>query len=130
MKHESNTKPLRFSDALLHALGEAKILGVRAGSEHRYTGVWVVIVHNRVFVRSRNDKPTGWFRAFRAEPRGSIKLAQREIPIRVRQTRSSRLRETVSAAYAEKYTTKASQKWVQGFREKERARATLELVPA
>ena len=49
---------LRFSDPLLQALGSAKMLGVRAGNVHRYTGVWVVVVDGRVFVGSWNDKPT------------------------------------------------------------------------
>jgi hypothetical protein len=49
--------------------------------------------------------------------------------VRAKQTRSERLRAAVSAAYAEKYNTKASLKWVRGFAEPERALATLELVP-
>jgi hypothetical protein len=120
----------RFSDADLQTLGAAKILGIRAGAGHRYTGVWVVVVSRRVFVRSWNDKPNGWYRAFRAEPRGGIKLAEREIPVRVRQTRSELLQNAVSNAYADKYKSEASQKWVLGFREPERARTTLELMPA
>jgi hypothetical protein len=123
------TSDRRFSGPVLQALKDAKILGVRAGTEHRYTGVWVVVVEDRVFVRSWNDKPTGWYRAFRSEPRGSIQLADREIPVRAKPTRSERLREAVSRAYAEKYPTKASQKWVRGFAEPHRALATLELVP-
>lgn len=119
----------RFSGPLLQALKDAKILGVRAGSEHRYTGVWVVVVEGRVFVRSWNDKPAGWYRAFRTEPRGSIQLADREIPVRAKPTRSERLQEAVSRAYAEKYPTKASQKWVSGFAEPHRTLTTLELVP-
>ena len=59
-----------FADGVVEALRNAKILGVRAGTEHRYTGVWVVVVDGRVFVRSWNDKPTGWFRAFRKHPMG------------------------------------------------------------
>jgi hypothetical protein len=120
----------RFTGALLQALKDAKILGVRSGSEHRYTGVWVVVVEDRVFVRSWNDKPTGWQRALRAEPRGSIQVAGREVAVRAIPTRSSRLRAAVTEAYAEKYNTKASQKWVTGFAEPERLAATLELVPA
>src|SRR5436305_14136565 len=123
------TAPRRFSGRALGELGQAKILGVRAGSEHRSTGVWVVVVEGRAFVRPWNDKPTGWYRAFRAEPRGSIQLAGREIAVRARQTRSERLRDAVTRAYAEKYDTKASQKWVRGFAEPPRAATTLELVP-
>ena len=58
-------KSLTFSNDLVAAFQKAKILGVRAGTEHRYTGVWVVVVKRRVFARSWNDKPTGWYRAFK-----------------------------------------------------------------
>jgi hypothetical protein len=120
----------RFSRALLEALDKAKILGLRSGSEHRFTGVWVVVVEDRVFVRSYNDKPTGWYRAFQEEPRGTIQVDKREIAVRARQTRSERLRKAVSEAYAQKYNTKGSLKWVQGFAEAEREAVTLEFVPA
>lgn len=120
----------RFPPSLLEALDKAKILGVRSGDEHRYTGVWVVVVDNRVYVRSWNDKPTGWYRAFRKEPVGSLQVGDREVAISARHTRSERLRDAVTRAYAQKYDTKASQKWVTGFAEPRRAQATLELVPA
>lgn len=119
----------RFAEPLLQALRDAKILGVRAGTEHRYTGVWVVVVEDRVFVRSWNDKPNGWFRAFRQEPDGSLQLPDREIPVRAKHTRSERLQVAVTRAYAEKYPTKGSQKWVLGFAEPQRAQTTLEFVP-
>jgi hypothetical protein len=123
------TAARRFSEPALKELAKAKILGVRAGNEHRYTGVWVVVVEGRAFVRSWNDKPTGWYRAFRAEPRGSIQLTGREIAVRARQTRGERLLDAVTRAYAEKYNTKASEKWVRGFAEPRRAVTTLELLP-
>jgi hypothetical protein len=124
------TAARRFSGPELEELAEAKILGVRAGSEHRYTGVWVVVVGGRVFVRSWNDKPTGWYRAFLAQPLGSIRLGGREIAVRARQFRGERLRDAVTRAYAGKYDTKASEKWVRGFAEPSRAATTLELLPA
>lgn len=119
----------RFSGPALEELAKAKILGVRAGTEHRYTGVWVVVVEGRAFVRSWNDKPTGWFRAFQAQPRGSIQLAGREIAVRANQLRGRRLRDAVTRAYAEKYNTKSSEKWVRGFAEPSRSDTTLELLP-
>lgn len=122
-------KDATFAKALVEALRNAKILGVRAGDEHRYTGVWVVIVEGRVFVRSWSDEPTGWFRAFRDEPNGTIQVAELEIPVRGKLTRSARLREAVTAAYGQKYNTKASRKWVDGFAEPARERTTLEFVP-
>lgn len=120
----------RFPKATVDEFAAAPILGVRAGAGHRYTGVWVVVVEGRVFVRSWNDKPTGWYRAFRAEPLGSVQLAGREIPVRGKPTRGARLPDAVTRAYAEKYPTKGSQKWVRGFAEPHRVAATLELVPA
>lgn len=120
----------RFSAPVLQVLDAAKIIGVRAGSEHSYTGVWVVVVEDRVFVRSWNDKPGGWYRAFRKESHGSIGLAKQEIAIRARHVRSDRLREAITRAFGEKYNTKASQKWVRGFAEAHRMKTTLELVPA
>jgi hypothetical protein len=124
------TAARRFSEATLKELTNAKIVGVRAGTEHRYTGGWVVVVEGRAFVRSWNDKPTGWYRAFQAQPLGSIQLGGREIAVRARRTRGERLRDAITRAYAGKYDTKASEKWVRGFAEPHRAVTTLELVPA
>jgi hypothetical protein len=124
------TTSRRFSDQELEALRKLRILGVRSGTGHRYTGVWVVVVRRRVFVRSWNDKPTGWYRAFRKEPRGSIALRTMEIPVRARHVRSERLRQAITEAYATKYDTKASEQWVRGFAEPGREATTLELVPA
>lgn len=123
------TSRQRFSEPELETLQHLKILGVRSGTEHRYTGVWLVVVERRLFVRSWNDKPTGWYRAFRNEPRGAISLAGKDRRVQARQVRSERLRHAVTAAYATKYDTKASEKWVRGFGEEEREATTLELVP-
>lgn len=119
----------RFGAEILAELDRAKILGVRAGDSHRFTGVWVVVVEGRAFVRSWNDKPTGWRDAFRREPMGALQLGKRTIPIRAVQVRSQRIRDAVTKAFARKYDTRASLKWVSGFAEPERARATMELVP-
>ena len=97
------TAARRFSGPALEELAKAKILGVRAGTEHRYTGVWVVVVEGRAFVRSWNDKPTGWHRAFQSQPLGSIQLSGQEIAIRARRLRGERLRDAVTRAYAGKY---------------------------
>jgi len=119
----------KFDDTLVDEISNAKILGVRSGTEHRYTGVWVVVVEGRVFVRSWNDKPTGWFRAFKKEPSGTIQVGKREIRVRASVPRSARIRDAVTAAYGEKYPTKGSRKWVEGFAEPERVLTTLEFLP-
>src|SRR5215211_6399741 len=114
---------------IVEAARDARIMGVRAGTEHRYTGVWVVVVDDRIFARSWNDKPTGWFRAFRKQPNGTIQIDDLEIPVRGKLVRSARIRDAVTAAFAEKYNTKGSRKWVEGFAEPERLLTTLEFVP-
>ena len=119
-----------FTNDVVEAARNAKIIGVRAGTEHRYTGVWVVAVGDRIFARSWNDKPTGWFRAFKKEPSGTIQIDELEITVRAKFVRSARIRDAVTAAFAEKYNTKGSQKWVEGFKEPERVLTTLEFVPA
>jgi hypothetical protein len=118
-----------FSRPALAALDCAKILGVRAGTEHRFTGVWVVVVGGRVFVRSWSDQPNGWFRAFVREPRGTLQLpGGRELKVRAKRVRGVRLLDAIDEAYAGKYDTPASQKWVRGFRQPKRRATTLEFV--
>jgi len=122
-------KDQKFSAKIVEALRKAKIIGVRSGSEHRYTGVWVVVVGNRVFARSWSDKPTGWFRAFKREPKGAVQVEKIEIPVQAKQVRSSRILDSVTEAFAEKYNTKGSLKWVEGFAEPERTANTVEFKP-
>jgi hypothetical protein len=94
-----------------------------------YQGVWVVVVKGRVYARSWNDKPTGWFRAFKREPDGLAQVATLEIPVRARFPRNARVLEAVTQAFAQKYNTKASRKWVEGFAEPTREATTVEFVP-
>ena len=122
-------KDKAFSKKEVEALTKAKILGVRSGTAHRYTGVWVVVVDKRVFARSWYDKPTGWFQAFKKEPVGSIQAGDLEIPVRGKVVRSAKIRDAVTAAYGEKYPTKGSKVWVDGFAEPSRALNTMEFVP-
>ena len=119
----------KFSDEVIEVIRKAKILGVRAGTEHKYTGVWVVVVDDRVFVRSWNDKPTGWFRSFQKEPYGTIQADKLELSVNGKAVRSARIRDAVTAAFAEKYPTKGSRKWVEGFAEPARVLTTLEFFP-
>lgn len=120
----------RFTDDILAAINEGKILGIRAGSQpHRIIGIWAVVVEGRVFVRSWSLKPRSWHRTFQKEPRGIIQVAGSEIPIRAVHTRSERLKTAVSRAYLEKYHTPGSIKYAQDLgRAKSRA-TTTELVP-
>ena len=120
-----------FSRSIVAAVEASKILGVRAGvnSDHRYVGIWPVVVQGRVFGRSWTLKPGGWYRTFLDDPRGTLQVGEREIKIRAVPARSERIRDEVEAAYAEKYPTPGSRKYVRGFRTKRRRDATMEFLP-
>lgn len=119
-----------FPASILERIRKGASLKVRAGlADHRLLGIWAVVVDDRVFVRSWNDKPKGWYRAWRADPDGAIRVGERDIPVRAVSVRSKRLRDQVSAAYIEKYRGKGSVFYARRMDEPERRATTLELVP-
>ena len=120
-----------FSRPVIAAIDAAKILGVRAGadSDHKFIGVWPVVVKGRAYARSWTLSKGGWYRTFLDDPLGVIQVGERELRIRAVPARSERVRDAVEDAYAGKYNTKASQKWVRGFRSARRREATMEFVP-
>lgn len=121
---------MRFSDDILASIRDGKILGIRAGSRpHRIIGIWAVVVEKRVFVRSWSMKPRSWYRTFLEEPRGIVQVGDNVIPVRAVQTRSERLKSAVDGAYAAKYHTPGSLKYVRDFHQKKRRDTTTELVP-
>jgi hypothetical protein len=106
------------------------MLSIRAGAgDHRFTGVWFVLVGDRLLVRPYYDSATGWRRVFLREPRGIIRVGQREIAVRARTARGESLFDAMDRAYAEKYPTPGSRKWVRGFKLPRRRGTTMELVP-
>ena len=113
------------------ALDAAKIMGVRAGarSSHRFIGIWPVVIDGRVFGRSWTLKPGGWYRTFLEDPAGTIQVGTRTVRVRALPVRSERIRDAVEEAYAAKYPTPGSRKFVRGFRTKRRREATMEFVP-
>lgn len=121
----------RFPRPVLEAIHESKILGVRAGarSSHRFIGIWAVVVGGRVFARSWTRKPDGWNRTFFTDPLGVIQVGERQLRIRAVPVRGERLRDEVERAYAEKYPTPGSLKYVRGFRSPRRRDTTLEFLP-
>jgi hypothetical protein len=119
----------RFPPDVVTAIGKGKIIGIRSGPEHRFIGLWVVVVENRVFVRSWSVKPTGWHAAFLRNPIGAVTIGNDQFDVKAVQTRSERLKDLVSKAYAEKYNTRASLKYVQDLSGKKSRETTTELVP-
>jgi hypothetical protein len=55
--------PKRLSRAVVAAVSTAKIIGIKAGdrSDHKFTGVWPVVVGGRVYARSWTLKKDGWY---------------------------------------------------------------------
>jgi len=120
----------RFPQAIVVAIRDGKILGIRAGTApHRVIGIWAVVVEGRVFVRSYSLKPRSWYRTFREDPRGIVVVNDREVRVRPVFTRSERLKKLVDRAYAEKFNTPGSLHFVKGFKQKKRRDTTTELVP-
>ena len=121
----------RLPRTVVAAIEGSKILGVRAGarSDHRFTGVWPVVVNGRVFARSWTLTRDGWYHALLEDPLGTLQVGERNLRVRAMPTRSERMRDAVERAYAEKYTTPGALKYVRGFRTPRRRAATIEFVP-
>ena len=115
---------------MIAAIDAAKILGVRAGqrSTHKFTGVWPLVVGDRVFARSWTQKPGGWYRSFQDDPLGMLQVGERQVRVRAVPVRSKRILDAMELAYAEKYPTPGSQKYVRGFKTAPRRAATVEFV--
>jgi hypothetical protein len=127
----STTSPRRLPPRVIAAADEASILGIRAGTAttHRFVGVWPIVVEGRLFARSWTVRPGGWFDTFCRDPLGVIQIGDRQVRIRAIRVRSERLKDAIEAGYAGKYATKASRKYVVGFRRQRRRDATIEFVP-
>jgi hypothetical protein len=121
----------RLPAAVVAAIDRSKILGVRAGdgSDHRFIGIWAVVVNGRVFARSWTRKPGGWYGTFLDDPLGTIQVGQRKVRIRAVRARGERIRDAIERAYANKYPTPGSAKFVRGFRTARRRETTVEFVP-
>ena len=119
-----------FSRKVSNAIGDGKMLAIRAGSQpHRFIGIWAVVVEGRVFVRSWSLKPRSWYRTFLEEPRGAVTVEGREIAVRAVQTRSERLKDAVDRAYLEKYNTPGSIKYARDLGRTRSRATTTELLP-
>jgi len=122
--------PPRFPPDVLAAVQKSLVIGLRAGTQpHRFIAVWVVVVENRLFIRSWSLRPDGWTHASRAKPHGTIQVAGREYPVRAIRTRSDRLKDAVSRAYREKYHTPASRQYVRDLARPKSRATTTELAP-
>jgi len=86
------------------------------------------VVDGRVFVRSWTLRPAGWHRTFLDDPLGTIQVGERQVRIRALRVTSRRINDAVEQAYADKYPTPGSRKYVRGFRTPRRRESTMEFV--
>src|SRR5215207_159264 len=101
-----------FSKPVVAAIAKDKILGVRAGAgDHRFIGVWAVVVDGRVFIRSWGLEKRSWYHAFREHPMGRIQAAGRELRVRAITKVPEATKTAVDAAYAAKYDTPGAIKY-------------------
>lgn len=121
----------KLSRPVVAAIDDSKIIGVRAGarSAHRFAGIWPVVVNGRVFARSWTQTAGGWYRTLLDDPLGVIQVGERQVRIRAVRARGQRIRDAVERAYAAKYVTPASLKYVRGFRTPRRRETTIEFLP-
>ena len=120
----------RFSNDMLAVLRESKGLRIRAGTiPHRFIGIWVVVVKDRVFVRSWSVKQRGWYRTFIEEPRGTIQVVDHEIAVQAMRIRDKALNDAIDRAYLDKYNTAGALKYAKDLGSPKSRATTIELVP-
>ncbi|MEX1139673.1 MAG: DUF2255 family protein [Bacteroidota bacterium] len=119
-----------FSESILNTIRKAQVIGIKAGKgRHRVIAVWAVVVNNRVFIRSWSLKTQSWYAAFRENPTGELHIAGRKIRIRPVFVRSESLKNKISAAYAEKYHTPGSLRFVREMSRRKSRNTSTGLVP-
>lgn len=119
----------RFPKSVLTALRDGKIVRIRAGTRHRFIGIWGVVVNNRLFVRSWSIKPRSWYRTFLKDPSGFLQFGKQVMPVRAVRTRSSRLRSAVDRAYLKKYGRGWELKFAKDMVSPKSRATTIELRP-
>jgi hypothetical protein len=120
----------RFGTRVIGAIDAERYFGIRAGVRpHRFVAIWAVVVDGRVFVRSWDGKPGGWFHTLLEDPRGVLQVGKRTVRMRARRVHGERLLDAIDAAYAAKYRTPGSVKYVRGFSRPPRRARTVELMP-
>lgn len=125
------TATKRFSNDVLALLEESLGLRIRAGNgDHRFIGIWFVVVEGRVIVRSWSVKRGGWYRTFLKNDRGAIKVGKEEIAVRAVPVKSARLRNAVDRAYLKRYSTPGALRYARDLGQPKSRVTTTELVPA
>lgn len=122
----------KFSKAFLKCINETQISSVRVGDgRDKFTGIWMVVVNDRIFGRSYYGAERSWYTALLNGHNGEIKCVKGLIPVKgVKPADSSTISKSINKAYEKKYLVKAyNKKWVDGLCEPERVARTMEFIP-
>ena len=123
----------KFSKAFLKCINETQITSVRAGKgRDKFTGIWMVVVKDRIFGRSYYGTERSWYTALLNEGNGDIKCGKEIIAVKGLLPKDiNSINNAINKAYGEKYLIKAyNKKWVDGLAEPERVARTMEFIPA
>ena len=98
------TTQTQFDKATLAQIDAQQLVGIRAGRKpHRLLYIWMVVVDDRVFVRSWLVSPRSWYHTFKMEGVGMLYSNGREIPVLARPIQDNATNAVVNNAYQEKY---------------------------
>ena len=122
----------KFPKSFLKCINETQITSVRAGKDReKFTGIWMVVVKDRIFGRSYNLSERSWYTALLNGDNGDIKCGKEIVPVKgLNPTDFNTITKAINKAYEEKYLVKAyNKKWVDGLCEPERVARTMEFIP-
>ena len=121
-----------FSTAFLKCINQTQITSVRAGKyREKFTGIWMVVVDNRIFARSYYGAERSWYTALINGDTGDLKCGKEIVPVKGRKPSDlTTINKAINRAYEKKYLGKAyNKKWVDGLAEEERVARTMEFIP-
>ena len=121
----------KFSKAFLKCITETQITSIRAGKDRtKFTGIWMVVVKDRIFGRSYSLSERSWYTSFLDGAEGDLKCGKEIVRVKgVKPADASAFTPAINKAYEKKYLAKAyNKKWVDGLEEPERVARTMEFV--
>ena len=105
---------------------------MRAGKDReKFTGIWMVVVKDRIFGRSYYGADRSWYTALLKGDNADIKCGKEILPVKgLKPPDIKNINNAINKAYEMKYLVKAyNKKWVDGLCEPERVARTMEFVP-
>lgn len=122
----------KFTKEFLKCIKETQITSVRAGEgREKFTGIWMVVVNDRIFGRSYYGADRSWYTALLNGENGDIKCVKETVPVKgVKPKNIKAITTAINKAYEKKYLVKGyNKKWVDGLCEPERVARTMEFLP-